>query len=171
MAATPANNDYPVLDGIAPSWADVSVKCSPAGAALIDLKDIKSINTGADVELGEQRVGGRLKKRSSGNGKTSASMTLYADGYQKLIRELSKIAKDRGIMRGNTALIRYVHFGVNIQYTPPGSVEIYEIRIKGACVIGRAANGSEGTDVNTVDVTLSTADIVDVIDGVEVSLI
>ncbi len=165
----PANNDYPVLDGIAPSWADVIVRCSPVGAPLIEMKDIKAINTSRDVELGEQRAGGRVKKRTSGSGKADASMTLYKEGHQKLERALANVPGCP--VRGNEYLIRFVHFGIQIQYTPPGSTEIYEKRLKGVCVIGDSENGAEGTDANTVEVKLSVVTNCNVVDGKEIVLI
>jgi hypothetical protein len=167
MVATPANNDYPILDGIAPSWADVVVRISAVGLPVLETKDIKSLNSSRSVELGEKRVGGRVHKRTSGSGKQEASITLYKEGEQKLYRELAKVAPTRG----NIALIRYVHFGVNVMYTPPGSVEIFEKRWKGCCIIGDTDNGSEGTDANVVDIPLSVIEIVNVIDGKEIALI
>lgn len=171
MAAQPANNLYPVLDGITPSWADVLIAVTPVDAPLISIDDIKSFNSGRSVDLGQSTVGGRLKRRTWGAGKQDASMTLYYEGYLKLIRGLKDICVSKGLMRGNTALIRGVHFGINYSFSPVGSSEIFERRVKGACVISDPINGSEGTDAITVDVGLSCAEIVQMVDGVEVALI
>ena len=149
MPAIMANNDYPVLDGIAPSWADAKVTATATGVSLIEVKDIKSI------------------KRTVGEASNEASMVLYRDGYQKLLRGLKALAP----LRGNTRVISLVHFGVSFQFTPPGSAEIYETRIKGCRITGRALNGSEGTDAAEVEVTLNPIEVVDVIDGEEVALL
>jgi hypothetical protein len=162
-----ANNDYPVYNGIAPSWADIIVRITPDGAPLIDMKDIKSINTGRKVEVGEQRAGGRVKKRTSGSGSQTASATLYRDGYQQLLRGLLALAP----RRGNEAQVSLVHFGIQIQWTPPGSVEVYERRIKGCRLLGDDLNGAEGPDADTVDIELNPIEIADVIDGEEVVLL
>lgn len=167
MPVTIANNDYPTLDGIAPSWADVSVRLKGSETVLLDMRDIKSISTGRKVDEGVQKAGGRVMQRTSGEGSQDASCTLYQSGYIKLIRNLSKVAPKRG----NIALIRFVHFGIDFQYTPPGSTEIFERRLKGCFVKEDDMNGSEGSDAATVDVTLSVIEIVDVVDGVEVALI
>ena len=165
MADTPANNDYPVLNGISPSFADVKVSVTPDGAPLIDMKDIKSINTSTSVEVGEQRAGGRVMKHTTGSKSDDASMTLYRDGYVKLLRGLMALAPKRG----NARLIRYVTFGIDYQFTPVGSDEIYERRVKGAFIVGSTDNPSEGTDASEVEVPLKCKEIVDVIDGEEVA--
>lgn len=166
------NNDFPVLDGVCPSWADILVRATPmqGGApsgALIDLKDIKAINTEITVEVGEQQgaSGGRVMKRTTGQVKYSASMTLYRDGYQRFMRALMALAPSRG----NQRLISLVHFGVQIQHTPPGSVEIFEYRLKGCRVLGRTMNSAEGTDAQEVEVPLSVLEIVDMVDAAEVA--
>jgi hypothetical protein len=161
----PANNDYPVLDGIAPSWADIIVKATPNGAALIEMKDISAINSGVTVEVGEQKAGGRVMKTTTGEVSYEASITFYREGYQKFLRGLAA-ASDAG-SRGDQSLYSLAHFNVQVQHTPPGSTEIYEYRLKGCRALGRSLNGAEGTDADTVEVTLHVKEIVDVIDGKE----
>jgi len=163
----PANNDYPVLDGIAPSWADIVVRVTQDGAPLIEMKDIKAINTGTKVEVGYQKAGGRVMKRTTGEASAEASWTLYRSGYLNLLRGLMPLAP----VRGNQRLVSLVHFQVQVQHTPPGSVEIFEYRIKGCRLMGRALNGSEGTDADTVEVSLNPIEIADMIDGVEVVML
>lgn len=160
------NNEFPVLDGIAPSWADIIVRATPAGAPLIDMKGIKSISTGTVVEVGEQRgaSGGRVLKRTTGSKTDEASSTVYRDEYQKLIRNLAAIAPKRG----NQRIVSLVHFGMQCQHTPPGSSEIFEFRIKGCRLLGRTLASEEGNDADTVDLTLNPIEIADMIDGVEV---
>lgn len=162
-----ANNDYPIYDGIAPSWADVIVRIQKTGLPLIEMKDIQSINTGSTVELGESRAGGRVMKRTTGSLSNEASMTLYREGFQKMLRGLKAAAPTRG----NQRLISLVHFNVQIQHTPPGSDDIFEVRIKGCRYTARNLNGSEGTDADVVEVTLNPIEIADVIDGEEVVLL
>lgn len=163
------NNEYPVLDGIAPSWADITVKATPKGAPLIPMIDIVAIKAGVTVEVGEQRgaSGGRVLKRTLGASKHEASWTLYRSGYQKMLRGLVKVAPKRG----NQRLLTGIHFGIQVQHTPPGDVEIYEYRVKGARVIGRQLDGAEGIEADQVEVPLSVAEIVDMIDGEEVVML
>lgn len=161
------SNDFPVVDGIAPSWADIIVRLSPIGAPLLELGDIKAINSGTTVEYGEQRAGGRLMKRTTGSESSEASITLYRSGYQKLLRGLKSAAPSRG----NQRLVALVHFGIEVQHTPPGDVEVYLYRLKGCRLKGRTLNGSEGDDADTVEVPLSVVQIADVIDGEEVVMV
>ena len=156
--------DFPLINGVAPSWADVAVRAKPETGPLIELGDIKAINTSYTVEVGLQKEGGRVVNRSRGEQTQDASLTLYGSGFKKLLRGLLASAPT---FRGNQALISLVVFGINVQYTPPGSVDILEFRLKGCRYLGRTFNGAEGSDVSEVEVPLSVIQIVDVVDGVE----
>lgn len=163
------SQDYPVLDGIAPSWADIEVNATPNGASLIKMKDIQAINTNSTLEIGEQRgaSGGRVMKRTTGSKTDEASWTLYRTGYQNLARSLMAIAP----VRGNQRLIGLVHFLVQVSHTPPGIDEIFEYRLKGCRVSGRQLNAAEGTDAEIAEIPLSISELVDIIDGQEVVLL
>jgi hypothetical protein len=165
------NNDYPILDGVAPSWADIIVRVTPDGAPLLEVKDIAAINTNTTVEVGEQRgaSGGRVVRRTTGQVSYEASMTLYRSGYQKFIRGLKAAAEAAGLVRGNQFLIALVHFGVQVQHTPINDAELYEYRMKGCRFLGRDLNGAEGTDADQVEIALNPIEIVDIIDGAEVT--
>jgi hypothetical protein len=161
------NNEFPILDGIAPSWADILVRATPAGAPLIDMKEIKSISTGTTVEVGEQRgaSGGRVMKRTTGSKSDEAASTLYRNGYQGLLRNLKAIAPKR---TNGQRVVSLVHFGIQVQHTPPGLSDIFEYRIKGCRLLGRQIASEEGNDADTVDLTLNPLEIADMIDGEEV---
>lgn len=166
-----ANNEYPVLDGIAPSWADVICKIAAPGAPTLDMKYFKSINTGRSVEVGEQRAGGRVMRRTTGQGSQTASATLYREGFNILLELLAAAAEAQGFTRGNQLLVSLVHFGLELRHTPPNSVRIYCRRVKGCRYLKDDLNGAEGADADTVDIDLSPIEVADVINGKEVVLI
>lgn len=157
--------DFPILDGIAPSWADISVRATPNGGNLITMGDIAAINSGWTVEVGEQREGGRVIKRTRGSVSYEAGWTLYASGYQKLLRALVEVAPRNA--KGQ-ALLSLAHFLIHVQWTPPGADDILEYKIKGCRLLGRTIDSSEGDDAQQIEMSLSTIEVVDVIDGVEV---
>ncbi len=163
------NQEYPVLDGVAPSWADITVKAAASGGALIEMVDIASITSGRTVEVGVVKgaSGGRDRKRTTGAISQECSWTLYREGYQKLLRALMAQAP----ARGNQKAISMVTFGIQILHTPFGSSEIFERRIKGARIIGDSFSHAEGTDADQVEVPMSCIEIVDIIDGVECVLL
>lgn len=162
-------DDYPVLDGIAPSWADITVSLTPYGGELLDVKDIAAINTGTTVEVGEQRgaSGGRVMRRTTGSVSHEASMTLYKSGWNKLLRKLKEAATERAGQKR----VGLVHFDIFIQHIPPDESDEYEIKILGCRLMGRSANSAEGTDADQVEVPLSVGQIVDVIDGEEIVML
>lgn len=161
------NNDFPVLDGIVPSWADIIVRATPSGGPLISIAGIKSIETDVTVTVSEQRgaSGGRVMARTTGAVAYTAKATLYRSGYDELIEKLGALAPTRGKQQ----LISLVHFGITVQHTPPGSSKIFECRIKGCRLLGRNLASAEGTDAQTVDVVLNPLEIVDIKNGKEVA--
>lgn len=163
------NQDYPVIDGIAPSWSDVIIRITPKDAPLIDVKQIKSIKRTRTVTLGEQvgASGGRVIKRTTGAVKLELSAVFYRDGWNEMLEKLALLA----LTRGNQSALTLVHFGVQVQHTPPGSSRIFEWRAKGVRILGDAHDHSEGTDADTVDVPMSVIDIVDMVNGREVVML
>jgi hypothetical protein len=163
------NQQYPVLNGIAPSWADVQIECAIYDGPLVKMSDIKAINTSRTVEVGVQRgaSGGRVMRRTVGQADQEASWTLYRSGFEDLMANLASVAPPRG----NERLVSLVHFDIIYQYSPPGALKINERRILGCRVIGDTMNDTEGSDAQEVEVPLSCVKIVDVIDGVEIVLI
>jgi hypothetical protein len=157
--------DFPVLDGIAPSWADINVRISPTGGNLIEMGDIAAINTDWAVEEGQQREGGRVLKRTSGSLEQNGSITLYASGYQKFLRGLKSAMplNAKGQRRASLAF-----FLIHVVYTPPGSTDLLEYKAKGCRMLGRTIDASEGTDAQQVEVPLSVLELVDIIDGEEI---
>jgi hypothetical protein len=163
------NNEFPVFDGIAPSWADLQIKVKGKATSLLDMRDVKEIKTGATIEIGEQRgvSGGRVIKRTTGSSKNEASWTLYHSGWLKLVRNLKALAP----LRGNQRVLSLVHFDVQYLWTPPGDVDIYETRLKGCRILGRNLDNAEGVDATTLEVPLSPLVIADFIDGEEIVLL
>ena len=163
------STDFPVFDGIAPSWADFSCKAKGSGTPLLQMKDLKEINTDSQVEIGEQRgaSGGRVMRRTTGSQKLQASWTLYHSGWTQLLRNL----KDLAPRRGNQYLVSLVHFDIVYQWTPPGGSEIFETRVYGARVIGRTLQSAEGTDATELAIPLSISQLSDVVDGKEFVLL
>ena len=161
------NNDFPVLDGIAPSWADVIVRATPKGGTMVETHLIKSINSSVKVDVGMIKSGGRPFKTTTGEESSEASWTLYHEGAIQLLRGLVALAPQRG----SQYLISLVHFDIQIQWTPRGSVEVFERLIQGCRVVGNSLQAAEGTDATAVELALNPKKVVDMIDGKEVVLL
>lgn len=163
------NLELPTLNDIAPSWADIKTSITPHGGSLIDTIDYSAINWDSQVEIGMQRgaSGGRVMKRTTGQKTDSASGSFYKSGLRKLLLGLMELAPQRG----NQRLVGLVHFDILIQYTPPGSVDIFEAKLKGCRLSGLTNNAAEGTDALVVETALNPVEIVELINGVEVLLI
>jgi hypothetical protein len=161
-----SNQDYPLVNQIVPSWADIAVKASPTGGALITMNDIASVDRERTVSIGEQQgaSGGRVMARTTGSVKYTFKWTLYRSGHSLLLENLAPLAAKRGIQDR----ISLVHFNVNVQHMPPGSVRPYEWRAKGVRTLGDSMSAGEGDDADKVDVPCSTIEVVDIIKGREV---
>jgi hypothetical protein len=164
-----ANQLYPALNDIAPSWADIAVTTTVYDGALLDMQDIAGINWSRTVEVGELRgaSGGRVMARTSGSMSCEATITLYRSGYRRLLKALKEVAPERG----NQKLVSLVGFDIMIQHSPQGEVEIYQTKIKGCRLLGNSSDNAEGTDADKVEVTLNPLEIVEIIDGEEIALI
>lgn len=161
-----------------PSYADLSVTLTPGGIGVagglaiatgLTIDDIKSFSTGVEVEVGASRgtSGGRRRKRTTGQRSESASAELYRAGYQKLLRALMAAAP----RRGNQVIVGLVPFTWRLAYSVPGDPELYETICKGCRITGRELNDTEGSDPTVVSVTLDPIEIVEIVDGQEITLL
>lgn len=165
-----ANQAYPSLNGIAPSWADISVTITPEQGSILDVFDIAAAKWNRKLEVGEQRgaSGGRVMKRTSGQGSQDASITLYRDGYITFLDAIRAAAPTRG----NQQLIGQVSFDILIQHTPPGSTQIFQTKIKGCRLINDSDDMKEGSDPDQIECALSVIEIVNITsDGKETVLV
>ena len=166
------NNDYPILDGYAPSWADFAVKIQATGVSLLTARDIKSLTSGSTVDVGVQKAGGRPKQTTVGEITHECSMTLYLTGARLFEAALKDAAVAAGYVRsGGVAQTSLVQFQLDYVFTPPGTSEIWERRLKGCRVLSDTEAPAEGTDATTVDYKIYVTERVKLVGGVEVSLL
>jgi hypothetical protein len=163
------NQAYPSLNGIDPSWADISVTATVLGGDLLDMADIAALKWSRKVEVGEKRgaSGGRVISRTTGQASYEASCSLYRSGYRRLLKSLAAKAPTRG----NQQLIALVAFDFLIQHTPPGETEIYQVKIKGCRFLGDADDMKEGPEADKLEVTLNPIEIANIINGQEVVML
>lgn len=164
-----ANQAYPSLNDIEPSWADIAVTITPYEGSILDVVDIAGIKWTRKVEVGERRgaSGGRVMARTTGSGSQEASASFYRSGYRRLIRALMEKAP----RRGNQVLISRVGFNIMIHHTPPGEVEIYTTNIKGCRFLGDSDDMKEGDEADKIEVTLNPIEVAQLIDGEEIVLL
>lgn len=164
-----AEQEYPTLNGIAPSWADIATSYTIYGGKLVEMRDFSDLSWSDTVEVGEQRgaSGGRVMKRTAGAKSSEAACTMYRSGYRQLVKALMEKAP----LRGNQRQISLVGFDILIQHTPVGETEIYVTKLKGCRLLGRSYSTSEGSDADKLEVTLNPLEIADIVDGVEVVLL
>lgn len=153
------------------SWAECTVTTNVVGGATIENVDIKSIDHETSVEVGEQRGrgGGRVKKRTTGQGKSTASATFYREGLRQLKRALMEHApRDaQGALQ-----LSLVTFDIVVQHSFSGDdPDIHTTKLLGCRLLKDAGKHAEGTDAETVDVDLSPLSIVEVIDGEDTVLL
>lgn len=160
------NQDYPIYNGISPSWADMTFRITPDGAPLIRMADIAEIKTSWSVEVGEHEgtSGGRVMKRTTGKAKHEASIVLYYDGAVQLYETLVDLAPTRG----DEKAISLVHFGGDLAFTPQGSTRVFRSQIFGARIIGDELAAAQGTDAQKVSINLSVSQVARIVKGFKV---
>jgi hypothetical protein len=165
------SQDYPIVDGHACSWADIKVEIAGASdgdSTILDIGDIAAIKWSRKLEVGVQKRGGKVRKRTRGELSQEASITLYRDGFLKLITALAAAAPQRG----NQRIISVKAYNILVQHTPYGDTAIYTTKIKGCRYMGESDDMKEGSEADKLEVTLNPAEVANVLeDGTEVVLL
>lgn len=164
---------YPSLNGIEPSWADISATFTVGGGLLIPMEAFAAVKWSRKVDVGKRRgaSGGRIMSRTTGEGDQESSATLYRSGYRQLLKGLVSAAQAQGFIRGNQVVISIVSFDLIIQHTPPGDFEVYQTNLKGCRFLGDADDMKEGNEPDKIELTLNPIEITNLINGVEVVLL
>lgn len=146
-----AEQEYPSLNGVEPSWADIGLQFPiHKGAIWKPGPAFAAVNWSDTVEVGEApgANGGRKWRRTTGSYGCEASVTLYRSGWQAFRQELK--AKSRKLS--------LVGFDLIIQHTPPeetGDTGIYIVKILGCRITGRSLSHAEGTDADKIEIALN----------------
>jgi len=158
----------PTYNGIASSWADITCTFSSNGGTVVDMAAFSDISCSDTVTVGEQRNAGPIiTQRSAGEVVQEAKATLYRNGSLQLQAALAAEAP----LRGNQRRLSLVHFDVQIQHTPFGSSDIFELRLKGCRILSRSWTFAAGPDPDKVEVDLNPLQIAAFINGEEVVLL
>jgi hypothetical protein len=151
--------DFPLLNGIVPSWADVAITFTALDGPALDNNDLSELSWKDELDIGFQKIGGRIIARGSGDVKQEASCRFAHSGWTKL----KKILADMAPQRGDRFLIGLVGFNVLVQYTPPGvdGSPIYKVEINGCRVSGRDFAGKEGSELFSYAIPLNPIEIIE----------
>jgi len=162
--------EYPTLNEVEPSWADVRISIPIYNGPTVKTPDIAGIKVSDKLDIGVVRgaSGGKKRKRTTGQLDDEASITFYMSGWRAHRDALASVAplNDAGQKQ-----IGLVGFDIIYQYTPPGSVDIFTIKVAGCRVAGRSFEGAEGPDAAKVEIPLSIMGIEEIADGVGIVLI
>lgn len=140
------------INGVVPSWADLSFTLSIYEGRDIVITDISALNWASNVEVGEKRgTGGHLRGTTRGQASYEASATFYADGWFEVEEALGEV---------NASNISLVKFSIGALWTPPGSTRIHTCNIDGARVISDGSSNAEGVDPSAREITFSPMRII-----------
>lgn len=139
--------EYPTINGIEPSWADVAISIPLYSGPTVKTNDIAAIKVSDKVTVGMKKgtSGGRILARTVGELESDASITFYLGGWRVHMRALA--AKNKRIS--------LVGFDVQVLFTPPGETDIYKFKLVGGRVIGRSLDMAEGSDAQKIEIPLS----------------
>ena len=140
-------NEYPTLNEVEPSWADVRASFPIYGGQTIITPDIAAIKWSDKVEVGLVRGanGGRKLRRTTGQYDCEATLTFYRTGW-KLFRTA---------LAAMNPQISLVGFDIIIQHTPPGLVDIFNVKIAGCRILGRSLDMAEGADPEKIEIPVN----------------
>lgn len=139
--------EYPTLNGIEPSWADLSVSFPIYGGITHITKGIKGVKWNDGVEVGEVREPGSrggVVKTTTGRYSCECSMTFYRSAWRQFKKALAQKNKR----------ISIVGFDLIILHTPPGEEEIYNTKLSGLRVLTRGQDMTEGVEPDTIEIAM-----------------
>lgn len=156
---------YPTLNEFEPAWCDVRIPIALYDGPVVETEDIAAIKWSDKVIVGAVKgTSGRKRKRTRGDLEGEASITFYLSGWKKMKAAFRVVAPKRD----GKSQISLVAFDIPIQFTPPGSTDIFEILVRGGRVIGRSFDGKEGPEAQQIEIPL---DIVEVEEDGDIVLI
>jgi len=158
-----SEQEFPTLNDVAPSWADLTVSIPVYGGVAVKTADIVGITWEETVEVGAVRglSGGRKRKRTRGQYDCSASLTMLRQGYRTLAAALTARAKALGVG------LSLIGFDIVLLHTTPeltGDSEVHEVKIEGCRMTGRSGDMAEGTDADQIETTVDCMRIL--VDGI-----
>lgn len=167
------NQAYPSLQGVEPSWADITTSFTIGGGSAFVMSDIAAIKWARKLEVGKKRgaSGGRIINRTTGQSDFEATASLYRAGLDTVLDGLTNRALALNLVRGNQVMIGLVSFDILIQHTPPLSTAIYTTKLKGCRFLGDADDMKEGVEPDKVEITLDPVEIVRIRNGREIVLL
>lgn len=141
------SHEYPTLNEVEPSWADVKLSFPVYGGETVLTDDIAAVKWSDKVEVGKVfgSGGGRVRKRTTGQYDSDATVTFYKTGWKRF----------RTVLAAKNSKISLVGFDILIQHTPPGSTEIHTVKITGCRVLGRSGDMAEGSDADKVEIAIN----------------
>lgn len=141
------DQEYPTLQDVEPSWADVKLSFPVYGGETVITNDLAAVKWSDKVDVGLVRGtnGGRKSKRTTGLYDCEASVTFYRSGWRAF----------RKVLAAKNPKISLVGFDILIQHTPPGETEIFNVKIVGCRVTGRSVDMSESADAEKIEIPLN----------------
>jgi hypothetical protein len=164
-----ANEVLPLIDGRAPSFAEVATTVDVIGGQSVDVS-FKALSWESKIERGEQRgPGGRLRARTTGKKDDTASCTMYRSELKVLQRALVAVAPRDSAGRPQ---LSKVTFTLTVNYSFDDDTDITTVILRGCHFDKNAGKFDDGsTDADTVDMDLTPIEVVEVIDGQETVLL
>lgn len=144
-----AEQEFPTINGVEPSWADVKISIPLYSGPTVETNDIAGLKVSDKVTVGVKKgtSGGRILARTVGDLESDGSIIFYLGGWRKFMRTLATLAPDKRIS--------LVGFDVMTMFSPPGETDIYKFKIVGGRVIGRTLDLAEGSDAQKIEIPLS----------------
>ncbi len=152
------SGEYPTLNEVEPSWADVTITIALYNGPTVSTPDIAGIKISDKVDIGIVRgtSGGKKRKRTTGQLDNDASITFYQSGWVLHRDALASVAP---VNVAGQRQISLVGFDIMYQFTPPGSTKIFSLKVVGCRVVGRSFEGAEGPDAQKIEIPLNIMDI------------
>lgn len=163
------SQEYPLLNGYAPSWADIITTINVQDGPTIKDIDYAELKWSSKVSFGEQRgaSGGRVIAQTTGSQKDEGSCVYYKSGLWRLLDVLADVAP----VRGNQRAVSAVRFNITILHTPYGSDVVYHEFMRGCRLASFESSMKEGDEAEQVPMDLAPMQTGWIVNGKEIVLL
>jgi hypothetical protein len=162
-------SETPTLNGTPTSWTDIKITAQVNGGVELPSLDWKSFDWSSEIKRGDQKKGGRVVRRSSGEKTDTASGSLYRSGLDEFVDALVLVAPKDSLGRAQISKVK-VDFIIEHSFEDDPD-DIHIVKFLGCHLDKIAGKHAEGPEVDTVDVDLNPMEIVMVRKGVDVVLL
>lgn len=141
-----AKNDYPLINGVYHSWAEVQLVFLPYGDGIFRTADFNAVSFTEKLEPGQVKGQGIIKRGTTiGEYSAEGSFSMLLNAHIKFLEVLARIARTKKIPVGA------VQFSMAMSWKAVPGAPIVKAALAGCRIKERGFDGSPSPDATVVE--------------------